>query len=257
MKSLLLLALTFWAFTTLSQPKWAFKRPTSESQRFYYFNGEGSTKDDAYLNAVQSMLQEIGEIEAIGETSKAVEVTEDMRKSKFATTTSVTIGTKKFLIFPVAYEQDGGTHYALIGTPRAGTRTDGGVMSKGNFIWRSSLVPGWGQFYNREPSKGLVFSIGEVALIGATIYSFSEASSQEELANLALLNGNLAQYSTYNQNVKTWNTAGTILGIGAIAYWVLNIVDATASEKNLYVFDKPMKLNMVATNTHVGLTLSF
>ncbi|MEQ8239143.1 MAG: DUF5683 domain-containing protein [Cyclobacteriaceae bacterium] len=259
MKIVLTTLLLLGVFCVLAQPKWAMKRPNSESGKFNYFLGTGESAQDAYLNAAQSMLQEMSIINVVGETSKAVEITEEMRKSKFETTTSVKVDGKDFFVFPVHYELEGATHYVLIGTPKVQSSTStGGVMSKSQFIWRSSLLPGWGQFYNKEPKKGLFFSLGEVGLIGAAVFSMSESGKQRDQANLALLNGNLAQYNTYDQNAKTFQTSGNILLIGAGAFWLLNIIDATASSKNLYVFnDHKVKMNWVAMNNGLGINIKF
>lgn len=258
MKLLLLITTLIAQLSLIAQPKWALKRPISESGRFYYFDGQGESKQEAYLDAVQSMLEQIGELDVQGSTEKVTKVTEENKEFVYQNIIAVDAGKKKFNVFPVHYEVEGSFHYVLLGTPKNKvSNAIGGVMGKAPFIWRSA-IPGLAQFYNKEPKKGLLFSVGEVALIGSTIFCFNESSDQKDQANLALLNGNLAQYNTYDQNSNNWRTTGTILGIGVISLWVLNVIDASASEKHLYVFnDRKMKLDVLASNSGFGVVMSF
>lgn len=41
--------------------------------------------------------------------------------------------------------------------------------TKADIMWRSALLPGSGQFYNNEPAKGYIYSLGYLASVGAII----------------------------------------------------------------------------------------
>ncbi|WP_421871243.1 DUF5683 domain-containing protein [Marinoscillum sp.] len=258
MKVLITLPLILLVLALQAQPKWINDEPQSESQLFDYFVGEGTSRDEAFLDALEALAIQRGAVTAGFSVEQKREIIDEQVSSEFKRSGKVKVAEKTLVIFPVKKWNNGSYFYTLIGSPKQGERTDGGVMAKGNFIWRSSLVPGWGQFYNKEPSKGLLFSLGTVGLIGGTIFSFSEAGKQGDQAAMALRQGNLAQYNTYDQNEKTWKATGTILGVGAAAVWIINIVDATASDKNLYVFERrKMHLDWAVARNSVGLKITF
>lgn len=257
MKLLLTLCLTIQVGFLYAQPKWAKKKPISESEKYDYFVGIGTSEKEAYLDAVQ-VASQYGEIEYTGSVSLLKDIINDSTRSTFSRSESLNISKRTLNLFQVDFEDEGDYYYVLIGAAKDGRSTKGGTLGRGNFIWRSSLVPGWGQFFNKEPSKGLLFSLGEVGLIGGTIFSLSQAGKQGDQARLALMQGNLAQYNSFDQSEKSWRTTGTVLGVGAIACWVLNIVDATASDKNLYVFNRPMiDFQLIAANHQLGFSLTF
>ncbi|RED92463.1 DUF5683 domain-containing protein [Marinoscillum furvescens] len=258
MKPTFLICALLCGISLYAQPKWINENPQSESQMFDYFVGEGSSRDEAFLDALEALAIQRGLVVAGFSVEQKREIINEQVNSEFKRSGQVKVKNKTLLVFPVKKWNDGQYFYTLIGSPKRGERTDGGVMSKGHFIWRSSLVPGWGQFYNKEPSKGLFFSIGQVGLIAGTIFSFSQSGEQRDQANLALMQGDLAQYNSYDKNAKTWKTTGTILGVGAAALWIINIVDATASDKNLYVFEgSKSRLQWAFTGHQAGLKLMF
>ena len=43
------------------------------------------------------------------------------------------------------------------------------LRSRSEALFRSMLLPGWGQFYNRQPAKGWIVAGGEAALVGGAV----------------------------------------------------------------------------------------
>ncbi len=253
----LILNLTFLG--AFSQSKWAFETPDSKSGKFDYFVGEGTTRDDAYLDALEALASQRGLVNAEFTTEKKVQIVDNLRKSLFETTSEYSVGNKSLFLFKVREENDGNRYYILIGSPKPKYgNIQGGLVPTGNFVWRSAIAPGWGQFYNKETSKGLLFSLGTVAFIGGSIYAFDQAGKQADQARLALISGNLGQFNTFDQRETDWRTTGTVLGIGAVATWILNVIDATASKKHVYADSGNKKeLHFFARGNSVGLNLRF
>lgn len=255
-----LLILTLFSNLSISQPRWAKEKASSESGDFDYFYGEGTTRRDAYFDALEALASKRGLVDADFTIEKKTKIlNETSRESKTEIGSEVKVSGKNLFVFEVDEVRAKGRFYILIGSPKPNLGSMyGGFMPRKNFVWRSALAPGWGQFYNRESSKGMLFSLGEVGLIAGTIFSFSQASNHKQNADNALLQGNLAQFTRYDQKRNNLRTTGTILGVSAAALWILNIIDATASRKNLYVRNEhKSQVRFIAQGNQIGLKYSF
>ena len=102
--------------------------------------------------------------------------------------------------------------------------TDSVVLrSRKDGAFRSLLIPGWGQFYNREPVKGTVVLASEVTLLGAaTAFHLlgSKAKSDYEKSASPATAGSLR--SDAERDLR-WRNG---LLAAAAGLWVLNVADA-------------------------------
>jgi len=257
---ILLLMIFGSSYSLVSQPKWYNNPPESKTEDYYYFPGEGSTPVRAIVEA-KSLLAQTRGISEYSQVTKIVDrISDDRLTEEVLDSVIFKIAKVKLYTFPaIAPTKKGSNYYVLLGSPKDvfDTSSVGGRMPTNKFLTRS-IVPGWAQLYNKESGKGLLFIIGEIALIGGTLGSFSQASNQADNAGLAFLSGNLAQYNSFQQSEDNWKTTGTILGISAAALWVLNIIDATASKKNIFV-QMHMKngMGLLASRKGFGLKYSF
>lgn len=148
--------------------------------------------------------------------------------------------------------------YSLITISGTLAQSAPGTVKKSDFIWRSILVPGWGQFHNKEITKGIVFLGGTLALTGTAIYFESQRSTQIRKAN-ETLNINLKR--TFKDRSKKWETARNITGIAAIGIYLWNIIDAAVGNSNQYVKVKSQKYQFFvqsnSTFDEVGIRYCF
>jgi len=105
------------------------------------------------------------------------------------------------------------------------------LRSRGDAAFRSLLVPGLGQFYNRQPAKGWVFLGTEVALIGGAVAA-QVLGTQAYDDYLAYGGGGSSPTSEaqakYDKAASLYRTRNWLIG-GAAVVWVINVVDAYAS----------------------------
>lgn len=90
-------------------------------------------------------------------------------------------------------------------------------------LWRSAIVPGWGQMYKGSYLKGGLIMGGTVALIGGTV--FTSLTRQDYLAKMANTHSASVkqQYATNANNMAT----GMYCCIGGLAaLYIYNLVDA-------------------------------
>ncbi len=84
---------------------------------------------------------------------------------------------------------------------------------------RSLVFPGWGQFYNDEPVKGLLYGTLEFGLLGLVLYENHEAENAREMY---LETGQESWQNSYDNHSDLrrdfiWYTAGA---------WVVGLLDA-------------------------------
>jgi hypothetical protein len=106
------------------------------------------------------------------------------------------------------------------------------LRSRSGAVFRSLLVPGFGQFYNRQPAKAWAFIGAEAAVLGSALafHLAGNAAYDDYRAVGPSSGGSPAQraaelYDTASSRYRTRNW----LLVGAAAVWALNVVDAYAS----------------------------
>jgi len=108
------------------------------------------------------------------------------------------------------------------------------LRSRKDAAFRSLLIPGWGQMYNRQPVKGAIILTSEIALIGSGIVfhvlgnkAYSDYTSQTSASQLGSNPTQQAQdlYNTATSHYRTRN----ILFLVAGGLWVANVFDAYLS----------------------------
>jgi hypothetical protein len=99
----------------------------------------------------------------------------------------------------------------------------------GSFIdpaWRSLILPGWGQFYNKDDFKGLLFTITGVLSAAGTISSYINYTRKYDEynteTNLEMIE---EKYQSANQEYQRFS--GLIRVTAGI--WALNLLDAVIS----------------------------
>lgn len=94
--------------------------------------------------------------------------------------------------------------------------------SPGNAALRSLMLPGWGQFFNEQPTKGFIFAGAELIAIGTAFMMYSGANSTysdyETQRTTAL-------YDDYSSKIDTANMFVYL----AAAIWAGNVFDAYLS----------------------------
>lgn len=108
-----------------------------------------------------------------------------------------------------------------------------GFVTNKQLIWRSALLPGWGQFYNQNVAAGLLFSGGVAAGIGAYLYAESQRQDQILKSNQT---SNLSLKRTFNERANDWSTTRNLIGIAAAVVYLGNLIHASAVSSNVYAY---------------------
>lgn len=93
-------------------------------------------------------------------------------------------------------------------------------------LWRSMIVPGWGQFYKGSKAKGAMFLGGTAALAGGMVYCQSRITNSR---NLAAQTYNPEHLRIYSRRISNLSTARNVCIGAAAALYVWNLVDAVVA----------------------------
>lgn len=97
------------------------------------------------------------------------------------------------------------------------------LRSRKDGAFRSLLVPGWGQIYNREPVKGAVFLGAEVALLGSAGLFHALGGTAKGDYQRSSDPAKAASLRADAERDFRWRN-GLLVAAGAV--WVLNVADA-------------------------------
>jgi TolB-like protein len=100
------------------------------------------------------------------------------------------------------------------------------LRSRGDAAFRSLLVPGLGQLYNRQPVKGWFFAGAAAGLAGAAIgFHLAGASAFDRYRKAT----SSAEATRLYEQASSRNTTRNWLLVGLAAAWAVNVVDAYTS----------------------------
>ncbi len=123
-------------------------------------------------------------------------------------------------------------------------------------LWRSAILPGWGQMYNGDTAKGwIIGTLTWGSLIG-TVATYIVGDNARTTYN-GLPYG--SSPSQFNNSYNTWNTMATVnnvLAITFLASYTFNLVDAIVSAKPITTAvglapnpDSPVQMGMLDNGT--------
>ncbi len=90
-------------------------------------------------------------------------------------------------------------------------------------IVKSSLIPGWGQFASKAPTKGTLILSSELVLIGTSLYFWDRAMTNYRLYKNATQTEEIQKY--YKDAQSPHQYSQIMLGFAGIL-WIYNIFDA-------------------------------
>ena len=99
------------------------------------------------------------------------------------------------------------------------------LRSRSGAVFRSVLIPGWGQFYNRQATKGGILLGLEGAVLGAALGFHLVGQSHEAEYNAST---DSATAMRTRELAESRYRARNMLLIGAGGLWLVNVVDAWA-----------------------------
>lgn len=122
-------------------------------------------------------------------------------------------------------------------------------------LWRSMIVPGWGQFHKGAKLKGGLLLGGVAAFAIGAIFTENERASSMAMIGQTHNASNIRTYTTKANNMST---ARNICIGGAAILYVYNLIDAVASPgaKRVIIKSK-LKFSSIASPDMNGFSLTY
>lgn len=240
---------------TKSRPDWLKEKPISNNYSYYIGVGESNSLQNAKQTAVNDVLYQLSNMAGVSISADYktkisnhtfnddVNTTMDFEAVMVSTGERIRItGLRK----EDEYWQGRGTRYEYWVLMRKPKRKDVDPnydmpQSYGAApIWRSALMPGWGQIYKKQKKKGYVLLGSGVlfitgALISQNMYSYNY---NEAIKNIK----HNETYLYYLDKADTWATIRNAAFVATGAIYIYSLIDAMASKgAKRYAYIKPRK----------------
>jgi len=109
------------------------------------------------------------------------------------------------------------------------------MPSTTEYLWRSAVVPGWGQIHKQQKGKGTLFMVSSIGLIAFGITSQTLYSINHLNYSKALQSGDNSNADIYEYNRDAWGMIRNVDFIAFAGIYAFNIIDAiTSKNKKLY-----------------------
>lgn len=129
------------------------------------------------------------------------------------------------------------------------------AIKNSSALWRSAILPGWGQFYKDRNGRGTLIVIGETLTLAAGGLSLYNELTQKNIMDKPEVS--YQDYIAAEKSYEQWNTARHVFFITAAVIYALNLADAyftpAKPQKNLTLAPSVMNAN---GELAVGATLS-
>jgi len=228
------------------KPSWLTETPTGKLFRYYSGMGSSNTSlQQAQENAVANILQQIVDegtftvsIESMSETSESIqtsiggtnfEITDDFIREVIRTGTSKAIhGLRKEEEYWQSVNSSNGLEHqfwVLFKVPKPGMSSNTFANQGYGFgpVWRSFILPGWGQRYKGEKRKGAQYLTASALAGGTTFLAFYMSESYTRKAENER---DLDNRKFYNDWSGRSHALGIISGLIAGGLYGYNIFDA-------------------------------
>jgi hypothetical protein len=128
----------------------------------------------------------------------------------------------------------------------------------GSALWRSMILPGWGQFHKKKVGKGIIILTAEVAAISGLAFCEIKRSDNwrksTETTNLNII-------KEYRNRADSWELRRNIFVGVAAGVYLWNVLDAALAKGKLKYAWMPDNLNLYANESngyyYYGLAVKF
>lgn len=265
MRKTYFLFLVFLTFNVIiSQPEWVSKTPSGFSNDYFVgkgtsYNSKAEAAQAAFEDAIKSIMRNNTIVvnysvdnkiystqTSVDETTRLEVVRKSAEELKIDGTSKTMKGLKEVETY-YEFNNNSYTAWVLVNLPKKNPLSPPSSFSP---IWRSFLLPGWGQLYKEETFKGISFVV--LSLSGLTGgFVFNQLS--QDATNKAMSSRTQATRDFYNQQTKDYDTYSKISFITAGVFYLWSLIDAiTVKQDNLYVF-----LDNSKNGTALGFCIRF
>lgn len=220
------------------RPDWTLKPPKGTCFEYFAGLGESFTSEvEAKRRAIADALHQMASSEKVQVQSQIVDIMEEvnseiyqavMREILVKGESSQLEGVKIEELYLERPEQGCYKYWALVRVPWKGVdwRRCPEPKEYGlGPVWRSVLVPGWGQFYKQHKTKAWLFFTSEVVLVATALYADWKGDDERQKASDPRNVRWTAIRDYHNDRADQFYSVSMATGLMAGALYVYNILD--------------------------------
>ena len=225
---------------TTHLPAWV-RTLSADGQRFRYYVGQrsGSTFQSAFEGALGDVLRKIRaeesvEIESVVEVMSTIKAqgdafthSENLSALTKSTVQGVIKGADVYKIH-VMRTCDGGPHFEVsLMMRRRRSRIDRSIpapISTGDILWRSAVVPGWGQLHAGHNTRGWLLL--STAVGGLTVGILTHQLASNDFANAAS-STRQSDRDHYDERAHILQTTSYVALALSAGLYIYNVIDAS------------------------------
>jgi hypothetical protein len=239
--------------------------------------GEGATLSDARKDAFSGLLNDLGNqfgkttinSQTIAEIKSSLNYTPGSEKydedTKTVTTHRIDREGFKVSFTKVSeyYEYNHGRYllwelYEVAPEEFTAVRPEYTTHYGGSALWRSMVIPGWGQFHKKKTGKGILFLATEaVAVSGVAFCEIRRSDNWRKSTETT----NINITKEYRNRADSWQLRRNIFIGAAAGMYLWNVLDAALAKGKLKYAWVPDNLNLFVNETngyyYCGLSFDF
>lgn len=261
MRATIILFLIGFSSLGLAQPIWVSRVPEGFENDFFTGRGASSTslveaEQAALLNAVSEAIQNKSITIQVNKSLHSVtrETTTDfyqadelVKEINIYGESQTLTGLKRVETY---HENNRGLYEAwvLISFPKINPTEPPTTSSQ---IWRSFLLPGWGQIHTNQTWKGLFFTVATLSgVTGGVVFDQLSKDSKVKASG----SRTQARRDFFNDETKNFNTISKIAFISAGVLYIWNVTDAITVKPDEWLY---VDLKQEGNKWVAGITLKF
>jgi hypothetical protein len=128
----------------------------------------------------------------------------------------------------------------------------------GSALWRSLILPGWGQFHKRKVAKGVIFLTTEIAAVSGLAYCEIRRSDNWRKSSETT---NVSITKEYRNRADSWELRRNVFIGAAAGIYLWNVLDAALAKGKLKYAWIPDSLNLFSNEIdgyyYCGLHINF
>ncbi len=268
-------------YSDISKTQWMSGDMPKQSNQSYYFkvvSSSGSSLKEAQDNAFAALLIDLGNAQGVKISSKSIHEIKTQSDNKGYNEEEITQhsynierdGFKASFdkideYWELVQNNNSTTKYNLWVLYSVAKNPDDYTFEKIKFttdykmsgVWRSALVPGWGQLYKKEKKKGAIILGSEVVLISGFFISENFRSSYYQKA---LETKDIKIRRSYMSKSDTYKIVRNSVGVATFAIYVYNLVDVLTAKGAKHYADTDTKRFQIypdAKNDYVGFAFNY
>ncbi len=126
-------------------------------------------------------------------------------------------------------------------------------------LWRSALLPGWGQYHMQQTPKAYIIGGGTILLFSVTYITYSSAESKYDEYSTLTTSSSVSDFDTKWSDFESAQSINNIFFIVATSAYLYNLVDAAffGKPKNISSCSFPINLKLAYDDTKIEYNYKF